>query len=107
MRQLTYHHPFKQWLVSGRHQAIIRTNAGILLIWPLAANFSEILIEIQFFHEENAFENFACEMSDTLTHPQSHNLHLRGSVLVLSHFGRTDPNASSSGVRCVLGSAQK
>ena len=28
------------------HQAIIWTNAGILLIWPLGTNFSEILIKI-------------------------------------------------------------
>ena len=34
---------------AGLHQAIIWTNAGILLIWPLATNFSEILIEINTF----------------------------------------------------------
>ena len=33
-------------LSPGRHQAIIWTNAGILLIEPLGTNFSEILIEI-------------------------------------------------------------
>ena len=33
-------------LSPGRRQAIIWTNAGILLIGPLRANFSEILIEI-------------------------------------------------------------
>ena len=33
-----------------RHQSIIWTNAGILYIWPLATNFSEIVIEIQHFH---------------------------------------------------------
>ena len=33
----------------GRRQAIIWTNAGILLIWPLGTNFSEILIEIYKF----------------------------------------------------------
>ena len=33
----------------GRHQAIIWTNAGILLIKPLETNFSEILIEIDMF----------------------------------------------------------
>ena len=32
-----------------RRQAIIRTNAGILLIGPLGTNFSKILIEIQIF----------------------------------------------------------
>ena len=33
-------------LLPGRHQAIIWTNAGILLTGPLGTNFSEILIEI-------------------------------------------------------------
>ena len=33
-------------LSPGRRQAIIRTNAGILLIGPLGTNFSEISIEI-------------------------------------------------------------
>ena len=36
-------------LSPGRRQAIIRTNAGILLIRPLGTNFSEILIGIQTF----------------------------------------------------------
>ena len=33
-------------LSPGRRQAIIWTNAGILLIGPLGTNFIEILIEI-------------------------------------------------------------
>ena len=33
-------------LSPGRRQAIMWTNAGILLIGPLGTNFSEILIEI-------------------------------------------------------------
>ena len=36
-------------LSPGRRQAIIWTNAGILLIWPLWTNFSEILTEIHAF----------------------------------------------------------
>ena len=36
-------------LLPGRHQAIIWTNAGILLIGPSATNFSEILIKIHTF----------------------------------------------------------
>ena len=36
-------------LSPGRRQAIIRTNAGILLIGPLGTNFSENLIEILTF----------------------------------------------------------
>ena len=36
-------------LSPGRRQAIVWTNAGILLIGPLATNFNEILIEIHTF----------------------------------------------------------
>ena len=36
-------------LSPGRRQAIIWTNAGILLIWPLGTNFSEMLIQIHTF----------------------------------------------------------
>ena len=36
-------------LSPGRRQAIIWTNAGILLIGPLWTNFSEILIQIPIF----------------------------------------------------------
>ena len=36
-------------LSPGRSQAIIRTNAGILLIRPLGTNFSEFLVEILIF----------------------------------------------------------
>ena len=36
-------------LSPGRRQAIIWTNAGILLIEPLGTNFNEILIRIQTF----------------------------------------------------------
>ena len=43
-------------------QAIIWTNDGILLIGSLGTNFSEILIKIQTFFQENAFENVVCKM---------------------------------------------
>ena len=33
-------------LLPGRHQAIIWTNAGILLTEPLGTNFNEMFIEI-------------------------------------------------------------
>ena len=36
-------------LLPGRHQAIIWTNAGVLLIEPSRTNFSVILIEIHTF----------------------------------------------------------
>ena len=44
---------FDNGLLPGQCQAIIWTNAGILLIRTLGTNFSEIFSEIQ----ENAFEN--------------------------------------------------
>ena len=47
-------------LSPGRRQAIIETNAGMLLIGPLRANFNENLyISIQ----ENAFENVIWKMT--------------------------------------------
>ena len=51
-----------------RHQAIIWTNAGILLIRNLGTNFSEIL-NIQ----ENTFENVVCEMATILYRPKCAN----------------------------------
>ena len=46
-------------LLPGRHQAIIWTNAGILLIGPLGTNFNEILIAIYIF----SFEKMHLKMS--------------------------------------------
>ena len=40
-------------LAPNRRQAIIWTNAGILLIGPLGTNFSEILPEIHIFSSKN------------------------------------------------------
>ena len=56
-------------LSPGRRQAIIWTNAGILLIRPLGTNSSEILIEICTF-SFNTFENGVCEMASILSRPQ-------------------------------------
>ena len=39
-------------LSPGRRQAIIWTNAGILLIGPLGENFNDFLIEIHGFHSQ-------------------------------------------------------
>ena len=45
-------------LSPGRHQTIISTSAGILLIGPLGTNFTEILIwNLYIFIQEYAFEN--------------------------------------------------
>ena len=63
----------------GRCQAIIWTNAGILLIWPLGTNFSESAIEIHTFNQENEFENVVWKIADILSRP--HNV-------LLNHVGK-------------------
>ena len=50
-----------------QYQAIIWTNAGILLSGPLGRNFSEILIKIPIFSLKNAFENVVCKMTAILS----------------------------------------
>ena len=56
-------------LSPGQRQAIIWTNAGILLIWPLGTNFSEKNLKqnSHIFIQENAFENIVCEMAAILS----------------------------------------
>ena len=51
-------------LSPGRRQAIIWTNAGILLIRTLGTNFSEILNRnSSIFIQDNAFENVVWKMA--------------------------------------------
>ena len=58
-------------LSPGWHQAIIRTNAGILLIAPLGANFSETLIGIQTFSWKKIHLNMSsAKMAAILSRPQ-------------------------------------
>ena len=59
-------------LSPGRHQAIIWTNAGILLIGPLGTNFSEIQIGIQTFSymKMHLKEIVVCDMASILCRPQ-------------------------------------
>ena len=58
-------------LSPGRHQAIIWTSDGQLLIEHLGTNFSEILIEIlTFFIQESAFESVVWKMAAILSWPQ-------------------------------------
>ena len=52
-------------LLPGRRQAIIWTNAGILLIGPLGTNFSEISIRIQTF----SFKKMHLKMSSAKWRP--------------------------------------
>ena len=73
-------------LSPGRRQAIIWTNAGILLIWPLGINFSEILIEIIAF----SFNKMCLKVSSAKRRPFCLGLDL------LTHWGR-DKMAAVSG----------
>ena len=64
-------------LSPGRRQAIIWTNAGLLLIEPLGTNLSEILIEIYTFSlKTNAFENVVWKRATILSRPQWVKLYL-------------------------------
>ena len=56
--------------LSDRHQAIIWSNAGILLIGPLGTNFSEIWFEIHTFSLKNAFESVVWKIAAILSWPQ-------------------------------------
>ena len=52
-------------LSPGRRQAIIWTNAGILLIRPLGTNFSELLVEILIF----SFKKIHLKVSSAKSRP--------------------------------------
>ena len=61
-------------LSPGPRQAIIRTNAGILLIGPPGTNFNEILIKIyKFPFNKNPFKNVVRKMATILSRPQCVN----------------------------------
>ena len=59
-----------------QHQAIIWTNAGILLIGPLGTNFIEILMEIQIFSLKKMHLKItvACEIAGILSRSQRVNV---------------------------------
>ena len=58
-------------LLPGQRQAIIRTNAVILLIKPLGTKLQlNFYRNSNIFIQENAFENIACEMAAILSRPQ-------------------------------------
>ena len=59
-------------LSPGRHQAIIWTNAGILLIWPLRTNFGAMSIEIHTF----SFKKMHLNMSSVKWQPFVDMTHL-------------------------------
>ena len=58
-------------LSPGRHQAIIWTNTGILLIRPWGTNFSDLFYrKSNIFIQDNARENVVCEMASISSRPQ-------------------------------------
>ena len=74
----------------GRRQAIILTNAGILLIGPLGTNFSEILIEIHTFSfKKMHLKTSSGKMAAILSQPQCVNLILPCCPRATSCLGLT------------------
>ena len=72
-------------LSPGRRQAIIWTNAEILLIRPLGANFSEILIEIDTFSlKKKVIWKCRLEMATILPRPQGVNLPCPNCIVTAS-----------------------
>ena len=71
-------------LLAGRHQAIIWTNPGILLIGPLGTNFSEILIEIQ----TSSLEKISLKMSSAKCCPFRLGLNVLTEATVNWQAGR-------------------
>ena len=78
-------------LSPGRRQAIIWTNAGILLIWPLGTNLSEILIEIYTF----SFKKIRVKMSSEKWRPFC--IELNVLMYHTTHFG-VQPSLPHDGV---------
>ena len=74
-------------LSPGWRQAIIWTNAGILLIRPWGTNFSEILIGIQTF----SFKKMHLKMLSAKWRPFSLGLNVLKHIYILSHFMVTGP----------------
>ena len=73
-------------LSPGRRQAIIWTNAGILLIGLIGTNFSEIWIEINTFSiKKMHFKNVAWKIAAILSQPQCVNF-LRPELSDHHHF---------------------
>ena len=73
-------------LSPGRRQAIIWTNAGILLTEQLGINFWEILIDLkQIFNQEDAFEKVFCKMAAILSRPKCVKIVSSGIFCLVAH----------------------
>ena len=68
-------------LSPGRRQAIIRTNAGILLIRPLGRNFNEFLVEILMF----SFKKMRLKVSSAKRRPFCLGLNGLMAIFVTKH----------------------
>ena len=75
-------------LLPGRRQAIIWTNAGILLIGTLGTNFSQILIEIRIF----AFKKMGLKVSSAKWWPFCLGLNVLMMTSYLVEFFQTGPD---------------
>ena len=82
-------------LSPGRRQAIIRTNAGILLIRPLGTNFSEFLGEILIFSfKKMRFKvssakrrPFCLGLNELMSHPCSALCMLLPLIIIIMQIG--------------------
>ena len=79
-------------LSPDRHQAIIWTNAWLLLIGPLGTNFSEILIEILIF----SFTKMRFKVSSAKRRPFCLGLSVLRVERCLIHSGRTQLRAHTA-----------
>ena len=70
------HSWFTQWLVAWAVPTHCLNQCWNIVNWTLWTNFSDILIEIQIFIEENAFENVVWELPATLARSQCVKLSL-------------------------------
>ena len=83
-------------LSPGRRQAIIRTNAGILLIRPLGINFSEFVVEILIFSFKKRrlkvssakWRLFCLGLNELTVLPANRNPGLKLETLVYTAFNR-------------------
>ena len=69
-------------LSPGRRQAIIWSNAGILLIWPLGTKFSELLIDIHTF----PFKKIYLKMSSGKWRPICLGLNVLNNIDIIMDF---------------------
>ena len=88
-------------LSPDRHQAIIWTNAGLLLIRPLGTNFSEILIEILTF----SFKKIRLKVSSAKRRPFCLGLNVLLLIMIFGNWGRFNQLMPSDAFEIIVSSA--